>query len=168
MEIDTASAADLGALTALYRAAFPDEDLVPLVGQLLMHSAATHWVVRNGRTIIAHIGVTACGLEEDASAHLAILGPVAVHPDHQRSGLGRALIRHGLAEAAAAGMAKTLVLGNPDYYGRSGFTEEMGVATPYPLPDEWVGAWQSIEHTDNAPTGKLSVPVPWQNEGLWA
>jgi putative acetyltransferase len=47
---------------------------------------------------------------------------VAVHPLHQRRGVGAALIRHGLAECRAKGIAAVLVLGHPEYYPHFGFS----------------------------------------------
>lgn len=49
------------------------------------------------------------------------LGPVSVAPDHQRAGIGAALIRSGLAQLAATGAAGCVVLGDPAYYRRFGF-----------------------------------------------
>jgi putative acetyltransferase len=49
------------------------------------------------------------------------LAPLAVAPDAQRTGVGGALVRAGLARARAAGVATVVVLGSPAYYGRFGF-----------------------------------------------
>lgn len=49
---------------------------------------------------------------------LALVGPVAVHPDRQRDGIGHRLMAAMLA-AADAGLADSLVLiGDPEYYER--------------------------------------------------
>ncbi|MCF4123392.1 GNAT family N-acetyltransferase [Antribacter sp. KLBMP9083] len=52
------------------------------------------------------------------------LGVLAVHPDCQRRGIGRALLRDGLAEADAQGQAVRLQTSTPQnvaFYERSGF-----------------------------------------------
>lgn len=50
---------------------------------------------------------------------LVMVGPVAVEPARQRSGLGRRLTAHAVAAAAAARLDDGLVLiGDPEYYGR--------------------------------------------------
>ena len=47
------------------------------------------------------------------------LGPVAVDPARQQSGIGRALTAQALAAAEAAGLAEAITLiGDPEYYGR--------------------------------------------------
>ena len=70
-----------------------------------------------------------------------VLGPVAVQPDHQRRGIGQALLRHALAALGARGVDVVLTYGDPAYYGRVGFVpiSETFAAAPYPLqmPHGW-------------------------------
>jgi putative acetyltransferase len=49
------------------------------------------------------------------------LAPVAVLPQHQRKGIGHALIEAGLQRLRQDGAAGCVVLGDPDYYRRFGF-----------------------------------------------
>ncbi|NCT83343.1 MAG: GNAT family N-acetyltransferase [Comamonadaceae bacterium] len=58
------------------------------------------------------------------------LGPLAVRPDRQRQGLGRALVQAGLARLRAAGAAGCVLLGDPAYYARFGFRAEPGLLLP--------------------------------------
>ncbi len=53
-----------------------------------------------------------------------LLGPLAVHPDQRQQGIGGALMRHALRIAAKRGHAAVLLVGDPAYYGRFGFTAE--------------------------------------------
>jgi predicted N-acetyltransferase YhbS len=64
-----------------------------------------------------------------------LLGPLAVDPALQGRGIGRALVRHGLAEARQAGHAICLVVGEPEYYGPFGFANapELGLELPGPV-----------------------------------
>lgn len=50
-----------------------------------------------------------------------LLGPLAVDPDHQGEGIGRALVAEGLKRARARGYGLVLLVGDPAYYGRFGF-----------------------------------------------
>lgn len=52
------------------------------------------------------------------------LGPVSVSPGLQRGGIGTALIEEGLALLKARGARGCVVLGDPNYYGRFGFTSK--------------------------------------------
>ena len=55
------------------------------------------------------------------------LGPVAVRPNRQGSGIGQALVRAGLARLIALGAKGSVVLGEPEYYGRFGFRVHSGL-----------------------------------------
>ena len=57
-------------------------------------------------------------------------------PEFQREGVGSALIEKGLQLLARKGEALVFVLGEPDYYGRFGFSAEQasGSTSPFPGP----------------------------------
>jgi predicted N-acetyltransferase YhbS len=50
-----------------------------------------------------------------------MLGPVAVHPDYQGQGIGRALIRHSLYAATRLGHRICILVGDKAYYEPFGF-----------------------------------------------
>lgn len=68
----------------------------------------------------------ALATDAGATVPLVMLGPVAVVPERQGSGLGRALTERALAAADSAGLGQAMMLiGDPDYYGRFfGFSAE--------------------------------------------
>jgi predicted N-acetyltransferase YhbS len=51
-----------------------------------------------------------------------LLGPLAIDPDRQGRGIGRALVFHSLESATAAGHRLVFLVGDPAYYARFGFT----------------------------------------------
>lgn len=55
------------------------------------------------------------------------LGPVAVEPGLQRSGVGSALIAEGLQRLQSEGAAGCVLIGDPGYYGRFGFAAVPGL-----------------------------------------
>ena len=56
------------------------------------------------------------------SRHPALLlGPLAIDPDRQGRGIGRALVFHSLETAATAGHRLVFLVGDPAYYRRFGF-----------------------------------------------
>jgi predicted N-acetyltransferase YhbS len=65
-----------------------------------------------------------------------LLGPLAVHPDCRRRGVGAALMRRALRAAGEAGHAVVLLVGDAAYYGRFGFTAEKTGALAMPGPYE--------------------------------
>ena len=161
--------ADVAFLQTLYPAAFPDEDLLPLVRSLLDLPDVLSLLALAGSVPAGHAVFTPCTVGGHA-APVALLGPVAVVPRHQGQGIGGALIRGGCARLAAAGTTRLLVLGDPAYYGRHGFAATTDIRPPYDLPREWAPAWQSLSlGADDAPmSGTLRVPGPWCNPALWA
>jgi putative acetyltransferase len=160
---------DLAVIESLYPEAFPDEDLLPLLGELLRESSTTLSLVgKIDGLLVGHVIFTKCHVAESAGAD-ALLGPLAIAPAWQRRGIGSTIVRAGLQRLEDAGVAQVYVLGDPAYYGRLGFKTEMRVTPPYELPPEWVGAWQSQTLTGAAKprSGKLLLPRPWLQPALW-
>lgn len=64
-----------------------------------------------------------------------LLGPLAVSPEAQGLGLGGALMRHAIVEATRLGHGAILLVGDPEYYERFGFSagETGGLAMPGPF-----------------------------------
>lgn len=58
------------------------------------------------------------------------LAPVSVHPGCQSEGVGSVLIRTGLEKLAAGEERVVLVVGNPVYYSRFGFSTAVGKRYP--------------------------------------
>lgn len=154
-------------ILTLYPLAFPDEDLTELVAQLLTDENVLSLISTSRERVVAHAAFSRCG-STIGSAKLALLGPIAVHPDHQRDGLGKALIEDGARRLSDQGVNELLVLGDPDYYRHRGFDAPASISTPYPLKPEWAEAWRSrLINGDERATGTLTVPKPWQAPELW-
>ncbi|PBB26240.1 MULTISPECIES: N-acetyltransferase [unclassified Mesorhizobium] len=71
-----------------------------------------------------------------------LLGPLAVDPSLKNAGIGSALMRHAVAEAARLGHAAILLVGDAPYYGRFGFSADK--------------------------TGRLAMPGPYERHRLLA
>ena len=68
------------------------------------------------------------------------LAPMAVAPDHQRRGVGTALVETGLKQLAAAKCPFVVVIGHPQYYPRFGFVP----AADYGIAHGFAGIPQSV------------------------
>jgi predicted N-acetyltransferase YhbS len=79
-----------------------------------------------------HAGLDAFGFPVSA----LLLGPLAVDPSTAGCGIGSALMRHAIAEARRLGHGAILLVGDPEYYGRFGFTAEKTGALAMPGPFE--------------------------------
>lgn len=77
------------------------------------------------------------------------LAPVGVAPALQKCGIGLALILEGLARLKAKGETLVLVLGEPSYYGRFGFS----AAAAAPIKTPWDGPYQQALVLSGPPPG---------------
>jgi putative acetyltransferase len=90
-------------------------------------------VALDENAVIGHVIATRGRLEPLALPVLG-LGPLGVAPDHQRAGVGSALVHAVLAVAEASGERAVALLGAPDYYRRFGFVRsaDLGITPPDP------------------------------------
>lgn len=79
-----------------------------------------------------HAGLDAFGFPVSA----LLLGPLAVDPLTAGRGIGSALMQHAIAEAKRLGHGVVLLVGDPEYYGRFGFTAEKTGELAMPGPFE--------------------------------
>lgn len=162
--------AEVPAIESIYPQAFPDEDLLPVVRDLLREDAgALSLTATAGTKVVGHVVFSFCGVS-GSRIRAALLGPLAVTPDQQRQGVGTALVDAGMERMKQLKVDLVCVLGDPAYYGRFGFKPEALVEPPYRLPDEWHDAWQSQYLGDSTAqiAAKLVVPPEWQQPALWA
>lgn len=74
---------------------------------------------------------------DGAATPLVMVGPVAVRPDVQRGGHGRALMAHMLEAAETRADGALMMIGDPEYYGRFfGFDADATGAWDLPGPFE--------------------------------
>jgi putative acetyltransferase len=68
----------------------------------------------------------------------AALGPLAVRPDYQRTGIGTLLVEAGNRRLAQARCPFIVVVGHAEYYPRFGFTRasDYGVTCEFDVPDD--------------------------------
>jgi putative acetyltransferase len=88
--------------------------------------------------VVGHILFTPVSLEPPVDRRITGLAPMAVRPEHQRSGIGGQLIRAGLEECRRHGYEAVVVLGHPEYYPRFGFVpaHAFGLTCEFPSPPE--------------------------------
>ncbi|MBN2905959.1 MAG: N-acetyltransferase [Rhodobacteraceae bacterium] len=129
MTIRPATASDYGPISRLLEAAFGQPDEARLVKALRADGAMARELViaSDDETIRAYLALVHM---QEPRGWLA-LAPVAVAPGSQGLGLGGRLI-HAALEVAEA---PVVVLGEPRYYTRFGFSvgRACGLVSPYPL-----------------------------------
>jgi putative acetyltransferase len=79
----------------------------------------------NGR-VIGHIAFSPVTMS-DGTPNWYGLGPVSVLPEHQRQGIGKALIWEGLSRLKDLNARGCCLVGHPDYYKKFGFKNISGL-----------------------------------------
>ncbi|MGM1060451.1 GNAT family N-acetyltransferase [Saccharothrix sp. Mg75] len=87
------------------------------------------------------VGHVVCTRATVGDAPALGLGPLGVRPDHQRAGVGTALVHTALGVAEGLGEPVVVLLGDPAYYSRFGFrpAADLGITPPVP---EWAPHFQ--------------------------
>ncbi|SJZ79911.1 GNAT family N-acetyltransferase [Consotaella salsifontis] len=76
------------------------------------------------------------GMREGAAVPALLLGPLAVDPRQHGGGLGSAMMREAIADAQKRGHGAIILVGDPEYYARFGFSAEKTGALFMPGPFE--------------------------------
>jgi putative acetyltransferase len=77
--------------------------------------------------VIGHIALSPITIS-DGTRDWHGLGPVSVLPEHQRQGVGTALVQEGLSRLRQLNAGGCCVVGHPEYYPRFGFQNVSGLA----------------------------------------
>lgn len=114
---------DLNEILAVHRAAFGREDEARLVEQLRASGRNTFELLAEQQgEIVAHVLFSPIRVEHGDDDQALGLAPMAALPAWQRRGVGTTLIHDALQALAASPFRAVVVLGDPAYYGRFGFT----------------------------------------------
>ena len=156
MKIRSETPGDKDAVRALITAAFKQPDEAAIVDRIRENCAKTLSLVAvDERRVVGHIFFSPVAvMREEGACHGMGLGPMAVHPDRQREGIGSSLVREALDTLRDQGCRFVAVLGHSSYYPRFGFER----ASAYNLRSQWDGI------PDDA-FMVLFLGEPWQGDG---
>ena len=113
--------------------AFKNMDEANIIRLMRMHSPAfdprysiTAW---EGDEMVGHALFTPASIRlTDQTVTALALGPIAVIPEKQRTGIGGQLIRHGHELGKREGFSIAFLYGHPSYYPRYGYQACFGLA----------------------------------------
>ncbi len=127
------------AVHALNAAAFETPAEANLVDTLRQQARpVVSLVAEDNRVVVGHIMFSPVVLPGHPELMIMGLAPMAVVPEHQRKGIGSALVRAGLERCKQLGCGAVVVLGHPEYYPRFGFSPSarFGIGCEYEVPEE--------------------------------
>ena len=148
---------DHTAIAEVTEAAFARPDEARLVEQLRAdEDTMFELVAEDDGAVVGHILFSRLWADRDDL--YAALAPVSVTPGRQAAGLGSALIRAGLERAPQFGAVGVLVLGDPGYYGRFGFSRDAALEVRSPLSR--LAGFQALALFEGAFEGPMTVAYP--------
>ncbi len=127
---------DAAAVRDVVTRAFGDPVVADLAEALLASPAGAarlSFVADRAGEAVGHVQLSRGWVDApDRLVDVLVLSPLSVVPEHQRRGVGGALVRHALAEAERAGAPAVFLEGSPGYYPRFGFRPAGGLGFTRP------------------------------------
>jgi putative acetyltransferase len=153
---------DVAEIARVIEAAFGDASVGAFAAQIRAspgYVPELAFVVEERGEIVAHTmlsRVRLAGPEVD----VLILTPMAVRPDRQRQGVGRALVEAAVTAADDLGEPLVLVEGVPSYYPQLGFVPATAAGIERPDPKIPDAAWmmRPLSAYDPALRGRVVYP----------
>jgi putative acetyltransferase len=128
---------DVTAIRDLNQRAFEQAQEANIIDALRDNGAVLLSLVAtlNGR-VVGHVLYSPISVGDEATG--AALGPMAVHPEHQRQGIGSQLVEAGNRRLQEEGCPFVLVVGHASYYPRFGFrpASTFGILCEWEVPDD--------------------------------
>ena len=140
---------DYDAIQTIYLSAFPDNEkhlVASLACKLLNQETNPNTfslVAESDNLTVGHIAFSPVIINGQADIKAYIIAPLAVMPNYQNRSIGSALIEHGLKILSNAHVNIVFVYGDPMYYGKFGFNNNVttNYLAPYPLQQPY--GWQA-------------------------
>lgn len=158
--------ADVGAITEVTIAAFKTLEISRHTEQFVVEALraaqalAVSLVAETEGRVIGHIAFSPVTISDGTPSWYG-LGPVSVLPEHQRQGIGQALIEEGLSRLKGRQARGCCLVGHPGYYRKFGFENLSGLVVEG-VPPEVFFALSFDGHT---PRGTVTFHEGFKADG---
>ena len=157
---------DVGAITEVTVAAFKTLEISNNTEQFIImalraaEALTVSLVAELDGRVIGHVAFSPVTIS-DGTPNWYGLGPISVLPEHQRKGIGKALIQEGLSRLRDMNAAGCCVVGHPDYYRKFGFENPSGLSHEG-VPQE---VFFTLSFDGNTPQGKVAFHDGFKADG---
>lgn len=111
----------------------------------------------NGHILFSRVDI----LTDDATVDALAMAPVAVDPEFQNQGVGSQLVRDGLSKCKAQGHQIVIVLGDPHFYRRFGFSADLATCLQSPYAGDNFMAVELVPNALLGLRGEVRYPEPF-------
>ncbi|RHA38815.1 GNAT family N-acetyltransferase [Cellulomonas rhizosphaerae] len=140
---------------------FSDGSEAPILRALRASGELTiSLVAEDDGDVIGHVAFSPVTIDGSHDGWFG-LGPISVRLDRQRQGVGRALVAEGLRRLRDRGARGCALIGDPDIYGRMGFTGD-GSLTHGELDPSAV---QHVAFSGPSPRGEVHFAPAFDDAG---
>ncbi len=162
MSIRPATPRDRDAIRLIEESAFGQKAEAGLVDALVADGdSVVELVADEEGQLVGHILFSRLYVQQGGKEFAAVaLAPLAVDPSFHGSGIGGALIREAHIRLKAAGERLSIVLGDPAYYGRFGYSHERAVRFESPWQGE---ALQALAWGEAPDVGRLVYATAFES-----
>ena len=149
MNIRIATNKDRDAISTIYSSAFPkdeSETVAKLALDLLSEDATPRTIsliAESDGSVVGHVAFSPVGVPNNETCQAYILAPLAVQSDYQQRGIGSRLVEYGMQQLSMMGVNVVFVYGDPNYYGRFGFTADAARNYTPPYNLQYPLGWQA-------------------------
>jgi putative acetyltransferase len=163
ISIRTAQPRDRAAIRLVEEHAFGQKAEAGLVDALVDRGdAVVELVAEEDGQVVGHILFSRLYVVQGHKKFSAVaLAPLAVEPSFHGSGIGGALIREAHVRLKAAGEKLSVVVGDPAYYGRFGYSHERARKFESDYQGE---AMQAVAWHEAPDSGRLAYAVAFSSE----
>jgi putative acetyltransferase len=166
--------ADHDAIRRVVAAAFRSDAEAELVDRIRAspeYVPALALVAEAAGEIVGHVMISGAIIRNGGGdRRISMLSPLAVVPEHQRGGVGAALVERALGLADISGEPIVILEGSPAYYGRFGFEPSAGhgieIHLPAWAPPEAAQVKLLTSYDPDDPTLRGTVVYPPAFDGL--